>query len=480
MPEEHTFLSYLADLTPWGGLAIVICAIFIAMKKGVKLIPVPKNADDKPGKWAWIAVAILWVVVMLNYFDRQLMSVLNKSITEGADCIPMTQEQFGAITAVFLLIYAILSPIGGYLADRFSRKLLIMVSLVVWSIVTYMTGASSTYTELFIWRALMGVSEAFYIPAALALITDYHRGKTRSLATGLHMSGIYAGQALAGYGALMAGDPCQLGWRLTFEVFGFIGVAYALVVILFLRDPEGTPAAQTTPTEEKIEEKESTESNNFTMGEVFRGLFSTRAMSILLLMIFFAGFANWFLLSWYPRLLQDMFDMSESAAGPHATQWSSIAKYVAVLAAAVIADRWYLRNCNARAYVPGIAFCVAGPCVLLAMICGDFFIATFGKEIAFAIVLALVATQGVAQGSIDATLMPVLRSSIDERFSATGYGLLNFVSAGVGALITWIGGMMKDAGFELSVILSTAGVLMFLCGALLFCLPKKKQEDIKA
>ncbi len=461
-------LSYLADLTPWGGLAIVVIAIMIALKKGVKLIPVPKDAKDNPGKWAWIAVAILWVVVMLNYFDRQLMSVLNKSITEGADCIPMTQEQFGAITAVFLLIYAILSPIGGYLADRFSRKLLIMVSLVVWSIVTYMTGAAGSYTELFIWRALMGVSEAFYIPAALALITDYHRGKTRSLATGLHMSGIYAGQALAGYGALMSGE---LGWRLTFEVFGFIGVAYALVVILFLRDPEGAQETETAPAETAVEEKQE-EKPSFTMGDLFRGLFATRAMSILLLMIFFAGFANWFLLSWYPRLLQDMFNLTEAQAGPDATLWSSIAKYIAVLAAAVIADRWYLRNCNARAYVPGIAFCVAGPCVLLAML--------FGSHLGYAVVLALVAMQGVAQGSIDATLMPVLRSSIDERFSATGYGLLNFVSAGVGALITWMGGMLKDSGVKLEVILCTAGVLMFLCGWLLFCLPKKKQEQLEA
>lgn len=461
-------LSYLADLTPWGGLAIVVIAIMIALKKGVKLIPVPKDAKDNPGKWAWIAVAILWVVVMLNYFDRQLMSVLNKSITEGADCIPMTQEQFGAITAVFLLIYAILSPIGGYLADRFSRKLLIMVSLVVWSIVTYMTGAAGSYTELFIWRALMGVSEAFYIPAALALITDYHRGKTRSLATGLHMSGIYAGQALAGYGALMSGE---LGWRLTFEVFGFIGVAYALVVILFLRDPEGAQETETAPAETAVEEKKE-EKPSFTMHELFRGLFATRAMSILLLMIFFAGFANWFLLSWYPRLLQDMFNLTEAQAGPDATLWSSIAKYIAVLAAAVIADRWYLRNCNARAYVPGIAFCVAGPCVLLAML--------FGSHLGYAVVLALVAMQGVAQGSIDATLMPVLRSSIDERFSATGYGLLNFVSAGVGALITWMGGMLKDSGVKLEVILCTAGVLMFLCGWLLFCLPKKKQEQLEA
>lgn len=162
-----------------------------------------------------------------------------------------------------------------------------------------------------------------------------------------------------------------------------------------------------------------------------------------------------------------MFGISEAEAGPQATFWINIAKYISVLACAVIADRWYLRNKNARAYVPGIAFCIAGPCVLLAMM--------FGTGIGLGAVLALVAMQGVAQGSMDATLMPVLRSTIDERFAATGYGLLNLTSVGAGALVSWLGGMLKDAGTPLSAVLSLAGVLMMLCGIILFLLPKKKE-----
>ena len=419
----------------------------------------------KPGKWAWIAVAVLWVVVMLNYFDRQLLAVLNTSMTEGPGCIEMTQAQFGMVTSAFLIVYAALSPVGGYLADRFSRSFIIMCSLVVWSVVTWMTGKSETYEELIFWRAMMGVSEAFYIPAALALITDYHRGGTRSLATGLHMSGIYAGQVLAGCGAMMAGDPCQLGWRLTFELFGFIGVAYGLIVLFFLRDPkaEQSPVAAVTET---VKDAVAAAAPSFTLGQMLKSIFTGRGMYLLLLMISFAGFANWFLLGWYPRLLQDMFGISEAEAGPQATFWINIAKYISVLACAVIADRWYLRNKNARAYVPGIAFCVAGPCVLLAMV--------FGVEIGLAAVLALVAMQGVAQGSMDATLMPVLRNTIDERFAATGYGLLNLTSVGAGALVSWLGGMLKDAGTPLSAVLSLAGILMMLCGIILFCLPKKE------
>ena len=466
MPEPNPVLSFLADLTPWVAIGIAVLAIMAACKKGLKKPAISPNAPvTNPGKWAWIAVAVLWVVVMLNYFDRQLLAVLNKSMTEGPGCIEMTQAQFGIVTSAFLIVYAALSPVGGYLADRFSRSFIIMCSLVVWSIVTWMTGKSESYEELIFWRAMMGVSEAFYIPAALALITDYHRGSTRSLATGLHMSGIYAGQVMAGYGAMMAGEPCQMGWRLTFEIFGFIGVAYGLIVLFFLRDPKAAEApAEAAATEETA----APAAPSFTLGQMLKSIFTGRGMYLLLLMISFAGFANWFLLGWYPRLLQDMFPISEAEAGPAATKWINIAKYISVLACAVIADRWCLRNKNARAYVPGIAFCIAGPCVLLAMM--------FGEGIGLAAVLALVSMQGVAQGSMDATLMPVLRSTIDERFAATGYGLLNLTSVGAGALVSWLGGMLKDAGTPLSMVLSLAGILMMLCGIILFCLPKKYND----
>ena len=467
--------SEAVGITLWGAVVIAVAAVVIGLKNGFKNKPVLKTAPaGGPGKWAWICVAVLWVVVMLNYFDRQLLAVLNQSITEGADGIKMSQAEFGMVTSAFLIVYAALSPVGGFLADRFSRKFIILCSLVVWSAVTYMTGKSATLEELIFWRALMGVSEAFYIPAALALISDYHRGKTRSMATGIHMSGIYAGQVLAGCGAMMAGSPCQLGWRLTFETFGFIGVAYALIVIFFLRDPEGaTPEQLAAEAAASADEgKPAAAGNDFTIMDVLRNLFSGRAFPMLLVAYAIAGFANWFLMGWYPRLLIDMFGIPEAEAGPQATSWINFAKYGAVLIAAVIADMWYARtnNPNARAYVPGIGFCLAGPCVVIAML------PALGLPVSFglAATLGLVAMQGVAQGSLDATLMPVLRSQIDERFSATGYGLLNLTSVGAGALISWLGGYLKDANIALGIPLSVAGMLMVVCGLMFFFLPKKK------
>lgn len=484
--------SAYVDFTPWAALAVAVAAVFFGLKKGFRNKPLPSASPKKaPGKWAWIAVGVLWVVVMLNYFDRQLLAVLNTSITGGGENgIPMTQGQFGTVTSAFLVVYAALSPVGGYLSDRFSRKFIILCSLVVWSIVTWLTGKAETYEQLLFARAAMGVSEAFYIPAALALISDYHRGSTRSMATGLHMSGIYAGQVLAGCGALMAGEPYNLGWRLTFETFGFIGVAYALGVVIFLHDPSAPKEKAEVPAEAESavpaeaeesvpaaakEEKSSApasadNSADFGILNVLKSLFTGRAMAMLLLIYAFAGFANWFLMGWYPRLLQDMFGISEAEAGPQATFWVNIAKYVAVLSAAVVADLWYRRNHGARAYVPGICFCIAGPCVLVAMLPALGVLPALGLSLT----LALVSMQGVAQGALDATLMPILRSQIDERFSATGYGLLNLTSVGAGALISWLGGFLKDHDVALGVPLSIAGVLMFVCGALFFLLPKPR------
>lgn len=461
-------------------LTVIVLAIIIisAVRNGVKNVSSVTDPNTKPGLWAWVAVIVLWFVVMLNYFDRQLLSALHEPIVRD---IPQTEAQFGMVTSVFLLIYALLSPVGGFLADRYSRRLMILCSLVVWSVVTWWTGHAEDYTSLLIARGAMGISEAFYIPAALALITDYHRGSTRSIATGLHMSGIYVGMAVAGFGATMAS---WTGWRMTFALFGLIGVAYAIVLILFLKDPAKAPAdtalarKPSQPKEKPVlinvdndEQVIKEPASNLSTGAVLSSLLSGRPMWMLLAVVAFAGAGNWFLLTWYPTLLQDKYQLSSAEAGPAATLWSSIAKYVAVLGGAILADMWYRRNARARALVPGITFTISGPLVVLALLPG-----IFGWDITIPLVLmlGLVATQGLAQGSLDATLMPVLRSHIDERYSATGYGLLNLTSAGVGALISFFGGWFKDQGVPLTTTLAAAGCLMLFCGLLLLMLPRPK------
>lgn len=181
---------------------------------------------NKKKYYPWLVVGLLWVVALLNYMDRQMLSTMQHSMQ--ADIHELNQaEAFGALMAVFLWVYGLVSPFAGIVADRLSRKWLVVASLFVWSLVTYLMGYATSFNELYALRAIMGISEALYIPSALALITDWHTGKSRSLAVGIHMTGLYMGQAVGGFGATVA---AALSWHTTFHWFGIIGIVYSVAL----------------------------------------------------------------------------------------------------------------------------------------------------------------------------------------------------------------------------------------------------------
>ena len=183
-------------------------------------------------KYPWILVGLLWVVALLNYLDRQMLSTMKPSM-EGDIVELESAANFGRLMAVFLWIYGLMSPVAGMIADKVNRKWLIVISLFVWSAVTFAMGYATTFDQLYWLRAIMGVSEALYIPAGLSLIADFHSSKTRSLAIGIHMTGLYMGQALGGFGATVAD---QFSWQTAFRSFGIAGIIYAFVLVLLLRE----------------------------------------------------------------------------------------------------------------------------------------------------------------------------------------------------------------------------------------------------
>src|SRR5882672_2511817 len=191
---------------------------------------------------AWLTVALLVPVALLNYLDRQMLAAMKASMMEDIPDIA-TKANWGIVLGSFKWVYAILSPVGGYVADRLSRRHVIAASLFVWSAVTWATGHVTSFDQLVAARAIMGVSEAFYIPAALALITDFHVGHTRSRAVGFHQMGIYAGIILGGFSGYVADNP-HLGWRFAFSVCGIVGVLYTLPLAIVLQNPP-RPASST-------------------------------------------------------------------------------------------------------------------------------------------------------------------------------------------------------------------------------------------
>ena len=187
-----------------------------------------KNSKIYP----WIVVALLWGVALLNYMDRQMLSTMKDAMQIDIAEL-QSATNFGRLMAVFLWIYGFMSPVAGMIADRLNRKWLIVGSLFVWSAVTYGMGYADTFEQIYWLRALMGVSEALYIPAGLSLIADWHQDKSRSLAIGVHMTGLYTGQAIGGFGATVA---AAYSWHTTFHWFGIIGIIYAVVLMLFLHE----------------------------------------------------------------------------------------------------------------------------------------------------------------------------------------------------------------------------------------------------
>ena len=391
----------------------------------------------------WLTVGLLWVVALLNYLDRLMITTMRDPLKSE---ITMSDAQFGLLTSVFLWVYGVFSPLGGYLADRFSRRAVIIASLFIWSALTWLTGHMHSFESLLIARALMGLSEACYIPAALALIADFHPGPTRSLATGLHMSGVYAGAALGGVGGFIAE---HYGWRTGFQWFGLFGVGYAILTMVLLRDA----SAPTAPN------AKSQADDQIKLSAVVRTLFRKPAFWVLMLISALVGIANWGIYGWLPTYLREHFKLGLGAAGMTATGYIQVASFVGVLIGGIWADRWSRTQPRARALVPALGFCVVAPCLFFGINAAVLPLAICGLVV-----------YGVGRGFFDANLMPILRATADERYSATGYGILNFVGVAMGGLLIYVGGWLKDANFDLARVFQVSAAGLLVVGVLLFTL----------
>ncbi len=398
---------------------------------------------------AWLVVALLWPVACLNYLDRLMITTMRDSLK--AD-IAMTDAQFGLLTSVFLWVYALLSPSAGYLADRFSRSRVILGSLFVWSAVTWLTGHAQSFNQLLVARALMGVSEACYIPAALALITDYHRGPTRSLATGLHMSGLYAGAALGGLGGVLAEN---FKWQSAFNLFGAIGVGYSVLLIFALR--ENRPTGEAGPVADAPAEKVH-------LGSAFGYLFREGSFWALLAYFCLLSIANWAIYGWLPTYMGQQFKLGQGAAGMSATAYIQAASFVGVLVGGAWADRWCRSNLRGRVFVPLIGFCAAAPALYLS-----------ASTSALVLAVAGLIVFGLARGFADSNNMPILCQIAPARYRATGYGVLNFFACVLGGAMTYVAGALKDANVGLEKVFQfcAAGLVV---AALLLLLVKPKKE----
>lgn len=400
---------------------------------------------------AWLVVILLMPVALLNYLDRQMLAAMKYSVMADIPTIG-TEANWGLMLGQFKWVYACLSPIGGYIADRFSRRLTICGSLFVWSAVTWWTGHVETYSELLWARSLMGVSEAFYIPAALALIADMHVGHTRSRAVGLHQMAIYCGVIVGGFGGYAADAP-WLGWRRVFDICGIFGMLYALPLVLILRDASKSADA----------EIEARVSPRRAVVELMTNF------NFILLVLYFTlpALAGWVVRDWMPAILKQQFGIGQGAAGVAATlYWQAAAIFGAVFGG-WLADRWMRRHSRGRIYVSAIGMGLIVPAIF-----------GVGNASSLTMAVSFLILFGLGWGFFDCNNMPILSQIVRPQLRATGYGLMNFVSISCGGLADWGFGKLRDDHVPLNIIFGVfAGAALISAALVLLIRPTQGLSD---
>jgi MFS family permease len=424
-----------------------------------------------PSWYRWTVVGMLWLVCVFNYADRQAIFSVFPVLKAKMD---LSDVQLGVVGGAFMWVYAAALPFAGAVADRTNRKALILGGLLFWSAVTLATGWATEYWHLVLFRALEGLGEAFYFPASMSLLSDYHGKETRSRAMGLHQSSVYVGTALGGGVAGYCGD--YYGWQSGFFLFGGLGVGLAAVLVFVLREP--ARGAADGPAEPLPDGRGSLGS----VGDALRGVgeIARVPMMFVLTAVFVgANFVAAIFLTWMPSYLNRTFAMSLTMAGLNATLWLQAASVAGVVTGGWLADMGARRLRGGRPLVQAVGLLAGTPWV---------FLTGWTRDVQ-ALVMAMVGFW-FFKGLYDANIWASLYDVVPARRRATAQGLMNgigWLGAGVAPVI--IGA--ASATYGMGVCLSATSALYLLCGGLLVLgtvacfphqsvplpLPKAKEES---
>ena len=398
----------------------------------------------------WLVVILLFPVAALNYLDRQMLAAMKSSVMTDIPSIGL-EANWGFLLGSFKWVYAALSPIGGYIADRFSRRWTIVTSLFVWSAVTWATGHVQTFEQLLATRALMGISEAFYIPAALALVADFHTSRTRSRAVGIHQMAIYVGVMIGGFSGYVADNP-NLGWRWAFAAAGIVGVVYSIPLMFVLREAPRNASNTTASGDRPSPRSAITE------------LLSNPSYLSLVMYFTLPAMAGWVVKDWMPAILKTQFGIGQGMAGVSATLYVNIAALFGVIAGGWLADRWMRKTIRGRIYVSAIGML----CIIPALF-------GVGNAATLTIAVAFLVLFGIGWGFFDCNNMPILCQIARPELRATGYGIMNLVSISCGGFADWGFGSLRDMNVPLNIIFGVFASVALLSAVLVLLIRPREQ-----
>jgi MFS family permease len=388
--------------------------------------------------YRWQVVGLLWWVCFFNYADRQAIYSVFPLLQRE---FHLTNVQLGVVGSAFMWMYALAGPFAGWLCDRWPRKRIIVVALVFWSGVTALNAYAGDYRALVLLRTLGGLGEAFYFPAALSLLGDFHPGGTRSRAMSIHQSSVYIG-TIAG-GGIAAWVAERHGWQQSFLFFGAGGIALGAVLVFLLKEPQ----RQVEPAAMLAE------------GSLLSGLkemIHNRAALALIGIFTGANFVASAFLTWLPTFLYQKFQLTLAVAGFSATAYMQLASVVGVLVGGLLADRFVRSMRGGRMLTQGIG-----------MLCGSPFLLWSGWAASLPLLVSALLCFGFCKGLYDANIWASLYDTIPAHRRGFAAGLMNSIG--------WLGGGLAPLGIAAATqwvsmgtaISSTAAIYLVLGTAMI-------------
>jgi len=336
-------------------------------------------------KYKWELVAILWLAFFFNQADRQIFNVVLSAIR---DDLGLTDADMGLVSSSLILVYGLLVPVAGIMGDRFSKKNVILIALLVWTSATFLTGLSQTLFHLILIRSVAtGGGEAFYSPSASSLIGAYHKD-TLSTALSLHQTALYVGVICSSYITGYIAD--HYGWRMAFYVFGFGGLILAAVIAKRVK-PDKKPAVAEKSAKPAVGEKSAKPAVG--VKETVSVFF--KKPTAILLALGFAGmqFSGVGFLTWMPTFMHEKYNLSLAKAGFDATFYYKIAALLGIIAGARFSDTLRKRVINIRALVQVGGLLLGAPALYF-----------MGASHSLLVVYAMMALFGLCQGLYDSNI----------------------------------------------------------------------------
>lgn len=402
----------------------------------------PARPNNSWLPYRWELVGWLWLAYFLNQADRQIFGVVLPLVR--ADLL-LSDFQAGLVATLFIVAFGLVVPVAGYVGDAFPRRWVVATSLAVWSLATVLTGYGTGLLFLILVRSIAtGVGEAFYAPAAHALIGEHHR-ETRGRALAVHQSALYFGVIVSGLVAGWVGQ--RYGWRSAFWLFGWIGILLVLPLAWRLKPGTAAPTAAAQPS----------------VLAAARAV--TRTAAVPLLGLGFAGivFVNNGYLTWCPTYLHERFGQTLAEAGFSSMFYHHVGSLLGVLLGGLLSDRWAARRPSIRPELQAAALFLGAP-----------FLWWVGRgDSPLAIYVAL-GCFGFCRGVYDSNMFASVFEVVESRFHASGAALFICFGFTMGAFAPVLLGAAKQSiglsgGFtSMSLVYLLAGGALLAAARLYF------------